>query len=162
MIIENIDINRLKPYQGNPRKIEPEAVMKVAKSIEEYGFQQPIVVDKDYVVIVGHTRLLASKQIGLETVPVKIADISDDLAKAYRIADNRLNLETSWDKDILNVELQELKELNYNLANLGFDKIELDEILFDENDFEPSNIDDQSDLDDEAKRCEHCGQKLPQ
>ena len=97
--IEEIEIDKLIPYHNNPRKNLN--VDKVASSITEFGFQQPIVVDKNYVVIVGHTRLQASKKLGLKKVPVFIADLSESKAKAYRIADNRLNEDSSWDYDFL-------------------------------------------------------------
>ena len=89
MHIKNIQIEKLIPYHNNPRK--DQAVDKVASSIREYGFQQPIVVDKDMILIVGHTRLQGAKKLGLKKVPVVIADLSEAKAKAYRIADNRLN-----------------------------------------------------------------------
>ena len=83
MNIENIEIDKLIPYHNNPRKNQ--GVDKVASSINEYGFQQPIVVDKNMVVIVGHTRLLGAKKLGLKEVPVLVADLSESKAKAYRM-----------------------------------------------------------------------------
>jgi len=124
MKVETIDIDKLIPYHNNPRK--DQAVDKVASSIHEYGFQQPIVVDKNMVVIVGHTRLLASKKLGLKKVPIAIANLSKSQAKAYRIADNRLNEEGNWDIDLLK---NELSDLNGLLNNTGFDDSELDKLL---------------------------------
>ena len=125
--IQFLLINDIKPYSNNPRKIKN--VDKVAKSIAEFGFQQPIVVDKNNIIIVGHTRYQASKQLGLEKVPVLIADLTEQQAKAYRIVDNRLNEDNEWDKDLLNIEIDDLKDYNSELLNFGFDDKELDNIL---------------------------------
>ena len=127
--IQYLSLNEIKPYNNNPRKIKN--VDKVAKSIAEFGFQQPIVLDKNNIIIVGHTRFQASKQLGLEKVPVLIADLTEQQAKAYRIVDNRLNEDNEWDKDLLNIEIDDLKDYNSELLNFGFDEKELDNILRD-------------------------------
>ena len=158
MKVKQINIDKIIPYHNNPRKNQ--AIDKVASSLSEFGFQQPIVVDPNMVVIVGHTRLLASKKLGLKKVPVFIADLSENKAKAYRIADNRLNEDSSWDYDFLNVEMNVLSEGNFDLSKLGFTDEEIETILANQSDFEPSDLDDQSDIDDPAEICEACGQKL--
>ena len=89
MKLEEIDINLIKPYKNNPRKNQN--IDKVANSLKEFGFRQPIVIDKNYNIIVGHTRFQAAKQIGLKKVPIHIANLSKEKVKAYRIADNRVN-----------------------------------------------------------------------
>jgi len=127
MKVETIDIDKLIPYHNNPRK--DQAVDKVASSINEYGFQQPVVVDKNMVLIVGHTRLLGAKKLGLKQVPVHIADLSEAKAKAYRIADNRLNEDSNWDLDLLDLEVKSLLEENYDIDLLGFDSGEIDKFL---------------------------------
>lgn len=160
MKIKMTPIDKLIPYHNNPRKNQ--AVDKVASSLSEFGFQQPIVVDKNMVVIVGHTRLLASQKLGFKKVPVFIADLSEAKAKAYRIADNRLSEDSDWDYDFLNIEMNMLNEENFDLSQLGFTTEELNNLLNDENNFEPSDIDDQADIDTPAERCEACGQPLPQ
>jgi len=132
MKIQQIQIDKVIPYHNNPRK--DQAVDKVASSINEYGFQQPIVVDKKMIVIVGHTRLLASKKLGLSKVPIVIADLTETQAKAYRIADNRINEDSNWDMELLSLEIAGLSEENFNLDLLGFDSSELDNLL--ENDEE--------------------------
>lgn len=125
-----LNINTIKPYEKNPRK-NTEAIDAVAKSIESYGFQQPIVVDKHHTVIAGHTRLGAAKKLGLTEVPVVIADkLSEKEVRAYRIADNKTHEFSSWDDELLPLELQDLGDLY-----TGFDPIELDgEGLGDEDD----------------------------
>jgi ParB-like chromosome segregation protein Spo0J len=137
MDIKYYSPDELKPYEKNPRKNLN--VDKVADSLREFGFQQPIVVDKDMVVIVGHTRLEASKKLKLDKVPVIIADISPKKAKAYRIADNRLNQDSSWDFHLLNTEFGDLLDNHYDLSHLGFDEKEIEKIVAFEPKFESNN-----------------------
>lgn len=137
MDIKYYSPDQLKPYEKNPRKNLN--VDKVADSLKEFGFQQPIVVDKDMVVIVGHTRLEASKKLKLDKVPVIIADISPKKAKAYRIADNRLNQDSSWDFHLLNTEFGDLLDNHYDLSHLGFDEKEIEKIVAFEPKFESNN-----------------------
>jgi len=118
------------PYERNARVVPESAIAKVAASIAEYGWKVPLVVDAKGVVIAGHTRLLAAKQLGLASVPVIIAsDLTPAQVKAFRIADNRSAQETTWDYELLPAELGELLELDYDLGLLGFDHSELAEIL---------------------------------
>lgn len=127
MKIENIETNKILPYINNPRKnLNAD---KVASSIKEFGFQQPIVVDKEMIIIVGHTRHQAAKLLGLKTVPVVIADLPPLKAKAYRIADNRLNEDSEWDMGLLNIEFTDLLDNNFEMENLGFDDKELERLI---------------------------------
>ena len=96
MKIQQMSINSITPYENNPR-INEEAVAKVAESIKRYGFRQPIVVDTDGVIIVGHTRYKAAKSLKLKHVPVHVADLDKDKAREYRIADNRTAEFADWD-----------------------------------------------------------------
>jgi DNA modification methylase len=126
MKIEIWPISRPIPYARNARKIPQQAVDKVAASIQEFGFRQPIVVDKQGVIVAGHTRLLAAQKLGLEQVPVHIAsELSPTQIKAYRLADNRLALEASFDNDLLALELAELKLEDFAMELTGFDLDEL-------------------------------------
>jgi DNA modification methylase len=119
------------PYARNPRIADEAAVGKVAASIAEYGWRQPIVVDARGVIIAGHTRLLAAKRLGLARVPVHVAtDLTPQQVKAYRLADNRTAQETSWDPELLPLEVAELADLGYDLDLLGFDSDELAELTF--------------------------------
>jgi ParB-like chromosome segregation protein Spo0J len=119
-------IERAIPYVRNPRKLAPGAVAKVAASLKEFGWRQPLVVDQDGVVIVGHTRLLAAQRLGQEQVPVHIAcGLTAAQAKAYRIADNRTAAENDWDLELLPLELDELVALDCDLGLLGFEAQEL-------------------------------------
>ena len=127
MDIQEIEIDKIIPYINNPRKNLN--VDKVASSIKEFGFQQPIVIDKNNTIVVGHTRYEAAKKLGISKVPVQIADLSDTQAKAYRIADNRLNQDASWDTKLLNIEFNDLLSKDYNLDSLGFTTDELDTLF---------------------------------
>lgn len=127
--IIDLPIEKLVPYNKNPRKNE-NAVKEVIKSLKKFGFQQCIVVDKDYVVIAGHTRLQAAKELGLKTVPVKITtDLTEAQIQAYRIMDNRTSEFAEWDRDLLLEEIQdiELKEIELTADFMGFELERLDE-----------------------------------
>jgi DNA modification methylase len=126
MKIELWPTDRPIPYARNARKISQAAVDKVAASIKEFGWRQPIVVDGEGVVIAGHTRLLAAKKLSLPEVPVHIAEgLSKQQVKAYRLMDNRSHEEAEWDKELLGHELLELEALDIDLALTGFDPDEL-------------------------------------
>ena len=127
MKVQIVKIDKIIPYINNPRKNHN--VDKVANSIKEFGFRQPLVVDKDYNIIVGHTRLQAAKQIGLKEVPIHIANLNKDQLKAYRIADNRVNQESEWDYQLFHHELKDLINEDYNMFTLGFEGLELDNII---------------------------------
>ena len=132
-IIEK-NIKDITPYENNPRNNE-DAVEKVAESIKEFGFQQPIVVDKDNVVIVGHTRLKAAERLGLDKVPVVVADeLTEEQAKAYRIADNKTNEIATWKFDVLNKELLDIGQID--MSKFGFDMSALaDDLVAEEDDY---------------------------
>ena len=122
-------IDDIKPYDRNPRLNDP-AVEAVARSLKEFGFRQPIVVDGEHIIVVGHTRWKAAKQMGLAKVPVHVAtDLSAEQIKAYRIADNQTATLAEWDYDLLPLELADLQEMNYEMGLLGFAEDELTRIL---------------------------------
>ena len=128
MQIINMKLSEIHPYEKNPR-FNDGAVEAVANSIKEFGFQQPIVVDKDFVVIVGHTRLKAAEQLGLTEVPVVIAEnLTPEQVQAYRIADNKTGEIAEWNYDLLPIELRDLQEKDFDLSFLGFDTDELDRL----------------------------------
>ena len=123
--VELISPEKLIPYGNNPKEHPEEQIDKIASSIKNYGFDQPIVVDEDYEIIKGHGRLQASKKLGLDEVPVIVrTDLSDAEKKASRIADNR-TAESEWDDELLSVELEALEEEDFNLSDTGFDEEEL-------------------------------------
>jgi len=132
MQIEVWPIDRPKDYPKNARKWSAQAVEKVAASIREYGWRQPIVVDKDEVIAIGHLRRAAGKSLGLTQCPVHVArDLTPAQIRGLRLADNRTNQEASWDEDLLALELAELDGLNFDLSLTGFDVHELDSLLRD-------------------------------
>ncbi len=123
-------LERITPYGRNARKIPPQAVDKVAASIREFGWRQPIVVDRQGVIICGHTRLLAAQKLGLDQAPVHVADnLTPAQVRAYRLLDNRSHEETDWDFDLLGLEMVELKDLGLDLSLTGFDTREIDTLL---------------------------------
>ena len=129
MTIENWPIGRLIPYDKNPR-LNDDAVEAVARSIQEFGFRQPIVVDEDGVIIIGHTRLKAARKLGLTEVPVHVArGLSPEKIKALRIADNKTAEIAEWNLELLPIELAELQGMDFDLGLLGFDQDELAKLL---------------------------------
>jgi DNA modification methylase len=129
MIVTDLAVETLVPYARNPRN-NTAAIDAVKASIAEFGFRQPIVVDEKLVVIVGHTRLEAAKQLGLKVVPVHVAEgLTPTQAKAYRIMDNRSHENAEWDDELLRLEFGDLKLDDFDLALTGFVSDELDKLL---------------------------------
>ena len=126
MNIVNIQTSKLIPYVNNPRNNE-DAVEKVMASIHEFGFKVPIVVDKNMVVVTGHTRLKAAKRLGIDEVPCVVADdLTEAQVKAFRIADNKVSEYAEWHEEALQVELEELEELDFDLDSLSIDFSDFD------------------------------------
>lgn len=134
--IEMISIAKVHPYPNNPR-VNKDAVDKVAASLRAFGFRQPIVVDKDYVIICGHTRLEAAKRLRMKEVPVLVADdLSEEQVRAYRLADNKTAEFSEWDLDKLVDEIAEIMDID--MEEFGFDLSEfVEEPQVVEDDFEP-------------------------
>lgn len=127
--VQLIELDKILPYAGNPLKHSSAQVEKLAAMIHEYGWDQPIVVDGDGVIIKGHGRFAAAKKLGLKKAPVIVRDdLSPAQVKAARIADNR-SRSIEWDDDLLTAELEQLEELNFDLDLTGFEDTELAEIL---------------------------------
>jgi len=122
MDIQWRDIETVKPYERNAKKHPDDQVGHIANSLQRFGWKQPLVVDKDGVVVVGHGRLLAAKKLGLKTVPCVCADdLTEDEIKAFRLADNKTN-ESAWDDELLDLELDELAELDdIDMSDYGFE-----------------------------------------
>lgn len=130
-------IGDIKPYENNPRNND-DAVDAVANSIKEFGWQQPIVVDKNMVIIAGHTRYKAAKKLGLDQVPVVIADkLTKEQVKAYRLADNKSGELATWDDDLLEDELVGID--NIDMSDFGFDELSDDSDDADVNDLDLSD-----------------------
>lgn len=135
MKVQNVSIDSIKPYKNNPRDNEA-GVDAVANSIKEFKWQQPIVVDENNVIIVGHTRYLAAKKLGLKEVPVKVATgLTPEQVKAYRLADNKTGELTDWDMGLLDDELADIADID--MSDFGFDlDIPDDEEEVQEDDFD--------------------------
>lgn len=155
--IEYLPVGSLKPYEKNAKKHPAEQVEHIANSIREFGFRQPLVIDKDNVLVIGHGRLLAAKKLGFDTVPcVRADDLTDEQIKALRLSDNKTN-ESEWDFDLLGGELDDIFDIDmsefgfdFNIGNnTPFDEDELNELFADapEKQKEPKKI-----------QCPHCGE----
>ena len=119
MQIYDKQLDEIKPYENNPRHND-NAVDAVAASIREFGFKVPLVIDRDGVIVAGHTRLKAAKKLGLDKVPCIIADdLTDEQVRAFRLADNKVGELATWDLDTLKVELDNIGEID--LSDMGFD-----------------------------------------
>ena len=131
------NINELIPYENNPR-LNDEAVEYVKNSIKEFGFKVPVVIDKDNVIIAGHTRIKASKELGIKDIPCIIADdLTEEQVKAFRLADNKVSEKSVWNWEMLNQELNDILIIDMTKFDFGID---LDEPLEDELDEDENNI----------------------
>ena len=129
MHIQDMPLDAIRPYPNNPRKND-NAVAAVADSLQQFGFRQPIVVDSDHVIVIGHTRYKAAQQLQLATIPVHVADnLSAERIKALRIADNKSGELAEWDGELLPIELGQLQDTGYDIAHLGFDADDLAKLL---------------------------------
>ena len=161
MQIKQIPLDDIKPYQNNAKSHPQSQIDLLVKQIAE-GFDQPIVVDKNMVIIKGHGRRLAAMQMGLKTVPVIVRDdLTPQQVKAARIADNKL-AETDWDMELLAQELEALDVGGFDLLDLGFDDSELEGLLGC-GDGAPDDLesiggeDVEENGDDNDNVCPHCG-----
>lgn len=141
--IEMLSIEGLVPYANNSRSHSDEQVAQVAASIKEFGFTNPVLVDKDNMIIAGHGRMKAAMRLGLSEVPcIRLDHLNDFQKKAYIIADNKLALNAGWDDELLRLELGQLKDDGFDLSLTGFDDDELSKLLI------PDQIDGLTDEDD--------------
>lgn len=156
MNIIEIPVDDLIPYENNPR-LNDEAVDAVAASIREFGFKQPVVIDKDNVIVCGHTRMKAAVLLGLDTVPaIRADDLTEEQIKAYRLADNKTAELADWDFDALTKELQ---GLSIDMADFGF--AEDAEIGFNEDALNELFMDaPESEKKPKTVKCPHCGEEF--
>lgn len=130
---EKIDINILKPYENNARIHSPEQLEMIGNSIREFGFINPVIIDEDDMILVGHGRVMAAKQIGITEVPFRrVTNLTEDQKKAYIIADNKLSDLAEWDEDLLQAELESIE---LDMAQFGFVDITEEDIEINEDDF---------------------------
>lgn len=136
-----ISTDKLVPYVNNARTHSAEQIIKLRSSLREFGFVNPIIIDRDFNVIAGHGRLMAAKEEGINEVPCVFADfLTDAQKKAYILADNRMAMDAGWDEELLKIEMEELQNLGYDLGYTGFDEKELADLF---------GIDDKEVKDDE-------------
>ena len=164
---ELVAVEKLVPYANNARTHSAEQVLKLRSSLREFGFVNPILIDRNYNVLAGHGRLSAAKEEKISEVPCVFVDgLTEAQKKAYILADNRLALDAGWDEELLKLELESLKEMDFDLDLTGFDNIEIDESdFFDEIAEQSLNKGEEvntNDFDDENFECTcpKCGFKF--
>ena len=134
-------IKELIPYCNNSRTHSDEQVLQIASSIKEFGFTNPVLIDDQGGIIAGHGRIMAAQKLKMDEVPtITLSDLSEAQKKAYIIADNKLALNSGWDDELLKIELEQLKELDFDLGLIGFSDDELALLMLDEDD--PVSSDD--------------------
>ena len=153
----------LIPYANNPRTHSDQQVAQVAASIQEFGFNNPILIDEHNGIIAGHGRLAAAQKLDLKLVPtIMLEGLTEAQRKAYVIADNKLTENGGWDNDLLAVEIERLAELEIDIDLTGFDAEEL-QVITQEVSFEPASEDEQGQLDQLDPKwidCPHCGKEF--
>ena len=140
-----VDINKLIPYVNNARTHSPEQITKLRSSLREFGFINPVLIDREYNVLAGHGRIAAAKEEGIKEVPcVFVEHLSEAQKKAYILADNRMSLDAGWDDELLKVEVASLQEMGFDIGMTGFDESELADLFADDD--KSSAKDDDFDL----------------
>ena len=129
-----VDINKLIPYVNNARTHSPEQITKLRSSLREFGFINPVLIDREFNVLAGHGRIAAAKEEGINEVPcVFVEHLSEAQKKAYILADNRMSLDAGWDDELLKVEMASLQEMGFDVGMTGFDERELADLFADDN-----------------------------
>lgn len=148
--IEMIKVDKLIPYINNARQHSEDQVLQIAASIKEFGFNAPILIDSDQGIIAGHGRVQAAKKLGLTEVPcVRLDHLTDIQRKAYILADNKIALNASWDSQLLSVEIQTLKESDFDVLLTGFSMEDLQKLSDDMDEQRLNNIADGASDNDE-------------
>ena len=137
-----VPISKLVPYVNNARTHSPEQVMKLRSSLREFGFINPIIIDRDYGIIAGHGRLLAAKEEDITEVPCVFVDyLTEAQKKAYILADNRMAMDAGWDEELLRVEIEALQGEAFDVSLTGFDEKELADLFKDGSDSDAEDDD---------------------
>lgn len=160
MKIINMPIDELKPYAHNPKTHPEVQIDKIARSIEEFGFLVPVLIDGGNSIIAGHGRLMAARKLGLAEVPTICIDhLTEAQIRAYRIADNRLT-ESAWDLELLESEIAILQDMDFDIDLTGFDDIDLGEMFQNVSDEDPPEEFPEFDENMETENeCPKCGYK---
>lgn len=158
--IEYKSVNDLIPYVNNSRTHSKDQVQQIASSIKEFGFTNPILLDGENGIIAGHGRLQAAKLLKIDSVPtIQLDGLTEAQKKAYVIADNKLALNAGWDDEVLRIEIEALKNMDFDISLLGFDEQEISSIIKEIN-FLPADEDEQGKLDELEPKwctCPKCG-----
>ena len=142
--MELVSITKLVPYVNNARTHSPEQIMKLRSSLREFGFINPVIIDKDYGIIAGHGRVMAAKEEGIEEVPCVFVDyLTEAQKKAYILADNRMALDAGWDEEMLKIEIESLQGMDFDIGLAGFDDDEIADLFAgdDKSDVEEDDFD---------------------
>ena len=142
-----VDINKLVPYVNNARTHSPEQITKLRSSLREFGFVNPVLIDREYNVLAGHGRIAAAKEEGIKEVPcVFVEHLSEAQKKAYILADNRMSLDAGWDDSLLKVEMESLQEMGFDIGMTGFDEMEIADLFETDTEGEEDNFDVDAEL----------------
>lgn len=137
-----VPVEKLIPYANNARVHSPEQILKLRSSLREFGFVNPVIIDANFGIIAGHGRVAAAKAEGINEIPCVLVDyLTEAQKKAYILADNRLALDASWDEELLRIELEALKEMDFDIQTIGFDDLELDNLFIDTGDVAEDDFD---------------------
>ena len=156
-------VGDLIPYVNNTRTHTDEQVNQVASSIKEFGFTNPVLIDSDGGIIAGHCRTLAAKKLKFKEIPcIELSNLTEAQKKAYIIADNKLALNAGWNEELLKIEIESLKELDFDLDLLGFDSLELEDLLSESREIEMKDFFEEIEQKEKVEKtfiCEHCGKE---
>lgn len=142
-----IDINKLVPYVNNARTHSPEQITKLRSSLREFGFVNPVLIDREYNVLAGHGRIATAKEEGIKEVPcVFVEHLTEAQKKAYILADNRMSLDAGWDDSLLKVEMDSLQEMGFDVGMTGFDEMEIADLFETDTEGEEDNFDVDAEL----------------
>jgi len=142
-----VDINKLIPYVNNARTHSPEQITKLRSSLREFGFINPVLIDREYNVLAGHGRIAAAKEEGIKEVPcVFVEHLTEAQKKAYILADNRMSLDAGWDDELLKVEMASLQEMGFDIGMTGFDEMEIADLFETDTEGEEDNFDVDAEL----------------
>ena len=137
-----VPVTKLVPYVNNARTHSPEQINKLRASLREFGFINPVIIDRNYGVIAGHGRIMAAKEEGITEVPCVFADhLSEAQKKAYILADNRMAMDAGWDEEMLRVEIEALQGMDFDPLLTGFDEAELADLFGEENEAKEDDFD---------------------
>ena len=153
-------INELKPYENNSRTHDESQIKQICESIKEYGWTNPVLIDEKGMIIAGHGRVLGAQKLGIKEVPcIVLSGLTEAQKKAYVIADNKMALNAGWDFNLLSLELENLKELDFDLELTGFSADEIDGLLSTNEDIENNEYEEQDlkENNTQLHKCPECG-----